>query len=519
MTFFGAVFTLAAITVPPAVPAASLPQAAQILALHHAALAPHGASPPAVLESSGTLTGANLNGTFATWHDPDHDRVDQILGIRQERTLRIGERQFLQNSSGNVIELKGLLLRRARTQDFITSADLFGKPQYSTVVGAATLPDGRDVIQLQVSPPGGEPETMDIDAQTHLLDRLEYVDGDGMFTIDFSDYRPLDGFLFSFKQVQSDGDHPYDITQIVTEMLPKQKISPETFVPFVATHLKAAAPITIPITERAGALYADVSIFGRTFSFLIDSGAQGVVLDSRVAASLTLEPEGSFEARGATRSAGIGVAALDHLLIGGAALPVHVVSVLDLNASTAGRFPIDGILGFPLFGACQVTIDYAHKRMTIAPPGTQSPRGEAFDIDVDRELLELNATVNGVQGRFLVDTGNGNELLIFHNFLEAHTGMLAFNPTGSAGNYGIGGATRAYATDVDELDIGAYRFFHSYANVILSDEGAFADRFDAGNIGLGVLKNFVVTFDVPDRKLFLTPGVNFNDGRDRTVFR
>lgn len=514
----GVVLALGATTVPLAA-AQALPQAGQLLALHRAALSPHGAAPPSRLESSGTLSGAHLTGTFAAWHDGDHDRVDQDLGIRRERTLRIGDRQYVQNSSGNVIELKGLLLRRARTQDFLTSAELFSQPQYSRVVGAARLPDGRDVIQLEVSPPGGEPETMDIDAQTYLLDRLEYVDGDGMFTIDFSDYRPVNGFLFSFKQVQSDGDHPYDITQTMTQMIANPHIPAETFAPFVATRLRIAAPVTVPLTERAGALFADVTIFGRTFSFLIDSGAQGIVLDSRAAALLTLQPEGSFEARGATRSGGIGVAALDHLLIGGATLPVRLVSILDFNASTAGRFPIDGILGFPLFGASAVTIDYAHKRMTLAPPGMQTPAGDSFDLDVDRELPELTASVNGVTGRFLLDTGNGNELLLFHHFLDAHNGMLAFNPLGSVGNYGVGGSTRAYATDVDELDIGSYRFFHSYANVILSDQGAFADRFDAGNIGLGILKNFVVTFDAPNRRLFLARGANFNDGRDRRVFR
>ncbi|MBV9277940.1 MAG: hypothetical protein JOZ97_06865, partial [Candidatus Eremiobacteraeota bacterium] len=139
--------------------------------------------------------------------------------------------------------------------------------------------------------------------------------------------------------------------------------------------------------------------------------------------------------------------------------------------------------------------------------------------DVDRELPEILASVNGVQGRFLLDTGNGNELLLFHNFLDAHNGVLSFNPIGPIGSFGVGGGARAYATDVDELDIGSYRFFHANTNVMLSTEGAFADRFDAGNIGLGILKNFVVTFDLPNRMVYLKPGVAFDDGRGRSVFR
>ena len=493
--------------------------ASQVLQLYHRAVAPNGALPPGTWQAHGSLKGANLVGTFSSWHDAEHDRMDQDLGIARARTLRIADRVYLQNSSGNVIELNGILLRRSRTQDFLSSTELFSKPQYSHLLGRTMLPDGRDVFQLEVSPPDGETETLDIDTRSHLLDRLEYIDGDGLFTIDFSDYRPVNGFLFAFKEVQSDGDHPYDVTQTTTQLDSRSPIPTGTFAPLQPSRLDATEPITVPLTQRAGGLYADVTIFGRNFSFLVDSGAQAVVLDSKVAASLLLVPQGSLEARGTTRSGGIGVALLDHLAIGGATLPVRVASILDLNASTAGHFAIDGILGFPLFGAGVVRIDAGHATMTLAPTDPRASWGEPFEVDVDRELPEIVASVNGVQGRFLMDTGNGNELLLFHNFLDAHRGVLTFNPNGPIGSYGVGGGTRAYATDVDELDIGSYRFYHANTNVMLSTEGAFADRFDAGNIGLGILKNFVVTFDLPNRMLYLKPGTNFDDGRGRSVFR
>ena len=493
--------------------------ASQVLQLYHHAIAPMNASPPETWQARGTLSGANLVGTFASWHEGERDRLDQELGVRREQTLRLGDRVYIQNSSGNVIELRGILLRRSHTQDFISSNDLFREPQYSQYLGRTTIEGGRDVLQVRVNPPDGETETIDIDAQTHLLDRLEYVDGDGIFTIDFSDYRPVNGFLFAYKEVQSDGDHPYDVTQTVSQIDARSAIPAQVFAPLQPASIKAAGPITVPLTQRNGGLYTDVTIFGRRFSFLIDSGAQGVVLDAKVAAQLLLTPQGSFEARGATRSGGIGVAPLDHIMLGGTALPVGVASILDLNASTAGRFPIEGILGFPLFGASVVTLDAAHATMTLSPPGTRGARGEPFEVDVDRELPEITASVNGVQGRFLLDTGNGNELLLFHNFLDQHSGVLAFSPTGSVGSYGVGGGTNAYATEVDELDIGSYRFFHANTNVMLSNQGAFADRFDAGNIGLGALKNFVVTFDLPNRMVYLAPGANFDDGRGRRVFR
>jgi hypothetical protein len=48
-----------------------------------------------------------------------------------------------------------------------------------------------------------------------------------------------------------------------------------------------------------------------------------------------------------------------------------------------------------------------------------------------------------------------------------------------------------------------------------SDQGAFADRFDAGNIGMAVLRNFVVTFDLANAKMYLQRSAAFDDGRYR----
>ena len=52
---------------------------------------------------------------------------------------------------------------------------------------------------------------------------------------------------------------------------------------------------------------------------------------------------------------------------------------------------------------------------------------------------------------------------------------------------------------------------------MLATNGAFADRVDAGNVGLGVLRNFVATFDLGNAAMYLTPGTAFDDGRRRTA--
>ncbi|MHB8146929.1 MAG: hypothetical protein ACYDGM_06675, partial [Vulcanimicrobiaceae bacterium] len=62
---------------------------------------------------------------------------------------------------------------------------------------------------------------------------------------------------------------------------------------------------------------------------------------------------------------------------------------------------------------------------------------------------------------------------------------------------------------------GPFRMFNRFASVVFSKHGAFADRNDAGNIGYGTLQNFVMTFDLANRALYLDRARAFDDGRYR----
>jgi hypothetical protein len=237
-------------------------------------------------------------------------------------------------------------------------------------------------------------------------------------------------------------------------------------------------------------------------------------LDARVAAQEHLKPFGKLEVSGAQRVGGLGMAPLDSIQIGGATLPVRLASVFNLNGAT-GVFQADGILGYPFFAAAEVTIDPVHNTMTFAKPGALRPQGQTMPIDVDRELIEMQGKVNNVDGRFIIDTGNSTELLLFAPFMQLHPNLIPPEGRHFSNNYGVGGSAQAIAAIVDELDFGDYRFFNRRADLMQTVQGAFADRFDAGNIGMGVLRNLVVTFDVANAKMYLDRSRAFDDGRFR----
>lgn len=499
-----------------AAPAAP-PALVAVLDAHLRAMRALGAGGVRTIETQGTVEGLGSTGTFHTWRDGDKERYDEAIGIRTQRTLRAGGREFVQNSNGDVRELRGLALRRQVTEDFIDSGDFARHPEYDTLLGSARLADGRNVVQLRVTPPGGEPYGLSLDATTSMVDEKAYVDGDSLETIDYDGYRVTDGALYATVMVESSGDRAYDITSRTTNVSVNRPIDAAVFAPLEPTVLDASAPVTLPLLFGDGHVFVRASAAGKPLLLLVDSGSQGIFLDTHAAARLGLKTQGTLEIRGAARTAGAGVAALDRIDLGAAALPVHVVSVADLSAVTYLGATVDGILGYPFFAASEVRVDPQRMTMTVAKPGSIPALGIALPIDTDRELPEVVARVNDkVDGRFLVDTGNSAELLLFHAFLQAHPGLVFYGAARSfAQNRGVGGSSAAVPAFVDRLTLGPFNLYNRYANVMLADRGAFADGNDAGNLGFGSLRNFVFTLDLAAQTLYLEKTASFDDGRYR----
>lgn len=466
------------------------------------------------LEVSGVVESGGLRGAFRHWSSAAGERDDENAGVHTESTISSDRGTYAVDENGNVRELRGVLAQRAITQRFIASGGFETQPQNDTLLGPVQLPGGRSAYAISVTPPGGTPETVDIDAASSMIDRISYTEEDGTATQDFLDYRVFSGALVALNEVDSNGDSAYDTALAVTGVVVNRKIDASVFAVPANSEIRAAQPVTVPLKEVDGHYYVQVGLHGKPMWFLLDTGAQGVFVDSAAAAAAGLKPEGRVEITGAQRTGSLGVAALDSLQIGSATLPLREATVLDLHNVT-GSFQADGVLGYPLFASAEVEFDPAADSMTIAKPGTLRPQGSALPIDADRRLVEVDGKVNGAQGRFVIDTGNSNELLLFDPFLRKHGGLIPPGDRHFARNYGAGGGVGALTAIVDELDLGPYRFFNRYTDLMLADRGAFADRVDAGNVGIGVLRNLILTFDIANDRLYAAKSPLFDDGRLR----
>jgi predicted aspartyl protease len=423
---------------------------------------------------------------------------------------------YLRTASGNVRELTGYLRRRALTAEFVDSGAFVTAPERSTFLGVGVL-GGVRAWRLEVRADGGEPETLWIDSQSDLPLRVEYLDGDGPTTIDFSDWRDVDGRRFPFKMVTSDGDRAFDVVQQTRSIALDIPVAADVFAPLRNRTIVADVVQTVPLYERSSHVACNVAIDGKPYTFLLDTGAQSVLLDSSVAKAAGFSELGALEVRGASRAGGLHVLYLPRIDIGIAHLDDLVATSIDLRGSLGGVSRLDGILGFPFFASALVELDFAHHTMRFGAPGSFVPRGQRVPLDIDRGLVEAIFRVNdSLVAPFIVDTGNSGELLLYHPFVATHPGIVPFSSE-SVANYGIGGAAVTYRSALDELVLGDVPLYHQVADVVMAEKGAFADRIDAGNVGLGILKNFIVTFDVSNGALYLEKGDAFDDGRLRTA--
>ena len=176
-----------------------------------------------------------------------------------------------------------------------------------------------------------------------------------------------------------------------------------------------------PLRLRDGYPLVPATIGGTPVTFLLDTGAQGMLITPEAAALLGLPPDPGVTTRmfGTGGARDVGNVILQGLRIGGAAAPSRSVPVASLPGAPVTEPPLAGLLGAPLLAAYDLDLDVPGGRMALydaagcgaaMPPVPQpatvlplevSPEGEAF----------VPVEINGQSLLALLDTGSRATLL------------------------------------------------------------------------------------------------------------
>jgi hypothetical protein len=229
---------------------------------------------------------------------------------------------------------------------------------------------------------------------------------------------------------------------------------------------------------------------------LLDSGAEGSLIDPVLARQAGLPPGAEVEIKG---SGGVQQARFvygNHIIANGIDLGEQELLILDL-AELSERLikrPTRMILGRQMFDAARLRIDILGGTWDVLT-SSDVAAGTRLPLHKHAGIEAAPVTVNGVDALADFDLGNGSKVMIS----KAMAAKLGLKVVGLETGGGIGGKLVRDLVIIDRLDVGGKTFRNVEAGVDALDNAGDL------NIGTSILKHFVVTTDFPGHAIYLQP--------------
>jgi outer membrane lipoprotein-sorting protein len=455
---------------------------------------------------------------------PDKLRTEMDLKVMKELTIYDGKKGWVQDANGQVRELAGMELEETRSEIYFSLYGyLFperskGEVEYMGREEAG----GINYYVLQATPEGAEPVKMFINPQTYLIDKTVSKYDIVVATNYFSDYKDFGGIKVATSMRMNTGDTAYDIRTSLANIESNPELSDTLFkIPSPEEKNYHFPPgknsVEIPFALNSNHIYIPVSVGGsKSLSFILDTGAGGPVLDTKIAKDLGLKITGKLEGRGAGEGTQeINLLSLPSIRLGD--LVIDSVSAMTISLEPLSKYEgmsDDGILGYDIFSRFVVKVDYENQELTLYEPSSfkYTGKGEILPITLENNSPNVKAKIDGqYEGNFAIDTGARSSLVLSTPFVQKYD-LLA--KTGKKievfSGIGIGGKAPGKLTRVKTLEIGKFNLPAPVTTLSSAEKGAFASKKIDGNIGGGILRRFTVIFDYPGQRMILEPNANFS---------
>ena len=369
---------------------------------------------------------------------------------------------------------------------------------------------------LAVTPAGGKTFEAWFGVADHLLDRLVETQGPKTVVSILSDYREFNGAKLAGKIIVDSGDGAKNL-QTLTLVSARFGDAPPAAafaVPKTETADSSigggAARTVMPFTLLNNHVYGQAMIDGKgPYRVIFDTGGLNLVTPT-LAKALGLPVKGQFAGSGAGEGTmEVGFTKVAELKVADATLHDQSFYVLPLDAmSKVEGVEEQGMIGYETFRRFVTRFDYGARTVTLIDPKHFDPTdaGTPIHFDFADHNPEIAGSFEGIPGKFRIDTGARDDLTVNKPFV-ARNDLRAKHPKGvdAVDGWGIGGASRGYITRAGEFRLGPIAVHNVVASFATQDKGAFAGDDYQGNIGAGILKRFVVTFDYEHQIVYLKP--------------
>ena len=239
--------------------------------------------------------------------------------------------------------------------------------------------------------------------------------------------------------------------------------------------------------------------------FLIDSGAAGIILDSRLGEVVPLSFWGESDDPHMKQPIKWGtLASLD---VGPLTLQNTNIGVLDLSTlDSIFKEKLAGLLGHPFFAQVVVEIDYPARSITcFDPKHYRLPRGDWLPLTLRNKRPIIPARLEGhIDGEFMLDTGSTHSVMFYPDFIRKHA-LLDNRNTRRQKTGRVEGVYETLAAEIAWFELAGHRFEAPTVNFASSDMPEVSVDGVAGVIGEGFLRRFVVVLNYPEAKIALLP--------------
>lgn len=470
-----------------------------------------------------TVDEGGLRGTRRSWFDTRRGRyvTQSDVGVNMGSTGFDGRQSWMQDEKGLVNVLDAANARReAATDAYLARNGWFAHssrdPAAMTYLGEHHE-SGHRFQRVRVTPAGGAPVEAWIDADTHLLARLSRRGDDGHTdTVQYADYRTVDGLRLPFSEHESSGDASYDSTlitrhvDVLARAVDKDFMQPESVIRD-ARIVDGAASARVPFERYAGLIMVELSIDGHApMPFILDSGGLNL-LTPDAARALGIHGKGNQAVQGVgTQTQSLQVADVGSYRLGTVQLEKQRFLIIDLPLllTDRGERPaIAGLIGYELLRRFTTRIDYDRQQLTFtAAGGLRDVTGaNVLPLSFDGRTPLVHARVNGIDGIFMMDTGDSSDLTVFAPFAGKH--RIALDGKVSASHSGgVGGIIENRRGHVASFALGQRALLDPPATFSAPKSGVFSSEQMAGNIGQGMLSRYVITLDYASRRMQLQRG-------------
>jgi len=257
------------------------------------------------------------------------------------------------------------------------------------------------------------------------------------------------------------------------------------------------------------------------FNFIMDTGAGVMIItDPVLIDSVNIPSKRILKLSGCGEGEAYDALVTSELNIDIPGLTSHNVAAAILKTDHFGLsnyagMPIQGLLGYELFNNLAIKVNFSDSTLTVYHSKDERlfNKGEKIPITIENRKPFMQAGVylpDGTlkQSKLIIDLGAGHPLS-----LEHMTGSTELPKKCIHANLGIGfnGPVYGFLSRISEIVIGKYKIKNLISSFPESD--SLKDKLVVkrdGNLGIGLLKKFVVVFDYPGNAIYLKPSQEYS---------